>query len=90
MTERIDGKAIARRIRAGVAADVAAAFGGSARPLADPMMAAAAGAWCVRVHDVLGSLDAVRVAAAWNAPSGREEGGRHAFTGAVPGGAPAP
>jgi dihydropteroate synthase len=61
--------------------------------LADPMMAstaAAAGAWCVRVHDVLGSLDAVRVAAAWNATSGGEEGGRHAVTGAVAGGMPAP
>lgn len=32
MTARIDGKAIARTIRAGIAADVAAAFGGSARP----------------------------------------------------------
>ena len=30
-------------------------------------LAAAAGAWCVRVHDVAGSLDAVRVAAAWRA-----------------------
>ena len=29
-------------------------------------LAAAAGAYCVRVHDVRGSLDAVRVAAAWN------------------------
>lgn len=30
-------------------------------------LAAAAGVWCVRVHEVPGSLDAVRVAAAWNA-----------------------
>ncbi len=30
-------------------------------------LAAAAGAWCVRVHDVAGSVDAVRVAAAWAA-----------------------
>ena len=30
-------------------------------------LAAAAGAWCVRVHDVAGSADAVRVAAAWTA-----------------------
>ena len=30
-------------------------------------LAAAAGAWCVRVHDVPGSADAVRVAAAWTA-----------------------
>jgi dihydropteroate synthase len=28
-------------------------------------LAAAAGVWCVRVHDVPGTLDAVRVAAAW-------------------------
>ena len=31
-------------------------------------LAAAGGASCVRVHDVPSSLDAVRVAAAWNAP----------------------
>ena len=30
-------------------------------------LAAAAGAWCVRVHEVRGSADAVRVAAAWRA-----------------------
>ncbi|MFI2753093.1 dihydropteroate synthase [Cellulomonas sp. P22] len=30
-------------------------------------LAAAAGAWCVRVHEVAGSADAVRVAAAWSA-----------------------
>ncbi|MGN8247127.1 dihydropteroate synthase [Cellulomonas soli] len=30
-------------------------------------LAAASGAWCVRVHDVPGSVDAVRVAAAWRA-----------------------
>jgi len=30
-------------------------------------LAAAAGAWCVRVHEVAGSADAVRVAAAWQA-----------------------
>ncbi|RYV49997.1 dihydropteroate synthase [Pengzhenrongella frigida] len=30
-------------------------------------LAAAAGAWCVRVHEVKGSADAVRVAAAWTA-----------------------
>ena len=28
-------------------------------------LAALAGVWCVRVHDAIGSLDAVRVAAAW-------------------------
>ena len=31
-------------------------------------LAAAAGAFCVRVHDVSGGLDAVRVAAEWSAP----------------------
>jgi dihydropteroate synthase len=30
-------------------------------------LAAAAGAWCVRVHDVSATLDAVRVARAWSA-----------------------
>lgn len=30
-------------------------------------LAAAAGAWCVRVHDVTGSADAVRVSQAWTA-----------------------
>lgn len=33
-------------------------------------LAAAAGAWCVRVHDVAPSADAVRVAAAWTAARG--------------------
>ena len=28
-------------------------------------LAAAAGAWCVRVHDSAANVDAVRVAAAW-------------------------
>ena len=32
-------------------------------------LAAAAGAWCVRVHDVASSADAVRVAAAWTEQS---------------------
>lgn len=46
-------------------------------------LAAAAGAWCVRVHDVPGSADAVRVGAAWLAARhddghGDEgHGGRH-------------
>jgi dihydropteroate synthase len=34
--------------------------------VATSALAAAAGAWCVRVHEVGGSADAVRVAAAWN------------------------
>jgi dihydropteroate synthase len=46
---------------------------GSPRPLGErdratdavSALAAAAGAWCVRVHDVRGSRDAVEVAAAW-------------------------
>ncbi|MFS0701190.1 dihydropteroate synthase [Cellulomonas sp. 179-A 4D5 NHS] len=33
-------------------------------------LAAAAGAWCVRVHEVAGSADAVRVAAAWRRAGG--------------------
>lgn len=37
-------------------------------------LAAAAGAWCVRVHDVAPSVDAVRVAAAWTA-AGRDRAG---------------
>ena len=43
-------------------------------------LAAAAGAYCVRVHDVPASLDAVRVAAAW----------RKGAADAIPGGAPGP
>lgn len=34
-------------------------------------LAAAAGVWCVRVHDVGASADAVRVVAAWRAAQGR-------------------
>ncbi|MBO1752984.1 dihydropteroate synthase [Actinotalea sp. BY-33] len=37
-------------------------------------LAAAAGAWCVRAHDVAGSADAVRVAAAWTTAQGTSEG----------------
>lgn len=38
-------------------------------------LAAASGAWCVRVHDVAATRDAVRVAAAWDgAPQGTAEG----------------
>ncbi len=40
-------------------------------------LAAAAGVWCVRVHEVRGSVDAVRVAAAWRA-AGRPGAGRGA------------
>lgn len=38
-------------------------------------LAAAAGAWCVRVHEVTGSADAVRVAAAWRAAGGGDVAG---------------
>jgi dihydropteroate synthase len=40
-------------------------------------LAAAAGAWCARVHRVPGNADAVRVAEAWRRPAGarREEAG---------------
>ncbi|WP_258724318.1 dihydropteroate synthase [Cellulomonas sp. NS3] len=44
-------------------------------------LAAAAGAWCVRVHEVAGSADAVRVAAAW-----RHAGGDARGTGRTTGG----
>lgn len=37
-------------------------------------LAAAAGAWCVRVHDVVAGADAVRVAARWGRAGHREEG----------------
>lgn len=37
-------------------------------------LAAAAGAWCVRVHEVTGSADAVRVAAAWQGAQGAPGG----------------
>ncbi len=38
-------------------------------------LVAAAGAWAVRVHDVRGSVHAVRVAAAWRRAGGRISGG---------------
>jgi dihydropteroate synthase len=52
-----------------------AAADGTARPfaasddatVATTALAAAAGAWCVRVHQVPANADAVRVAAAWGA-----------------------
>jgi dihydropteroate synthase len=37
-------------------------------------LAAVAGAWCVRVHEVAGSADAVRVAAAWQGATGTGSG----------------
>ena len=37
-------------------------------------LAAAAGAWCVRVHEARASADAVRVAAAWAGRDGRPQG----------------
>jgi dihydropteroate synthase len=39
-------------------------------------LAAAAGAWCVRVHQVPANVDAVRVAAAWCAAAGRPAASR--------------
>jgi dihydropteroate synthase len=55
-----------------------AAPDGTPRPFADcddasvavATLAAAAGAWCVRVHSVPPTADAVRVAAAWRAAQG--------------------
>jgi dihydropteroate synthase len=43
-------------------------------------LAAAAGVWCVRVHDVQGGVDAARVAAAW-VGAGRTAGGQHSTGG---------
>jgi dihydropteroate synthase len=39
-------------------------------------LAAAAGVWCVRVHEVRGSVDAVRVAAAWGRAAVEPAAGR--------------
>lgn len=46
-------------------------------------LAAAAGAWCVRVHTVRASADAVRVAAAWGRAGGAGSGRRDGSTGAT-------
>ncbi len=50
--------------------------------VATTALAAAAGAWCVRVHKVPANADAVRVAAAWQAASGPDDepGKRHRWT----------
>jgi dihydropteroate synthase len=76
-----------------------AAADGTPRPFAESddatvavsALAAAAGAWCVRVHAVPGNADAVRVAARWRdarLPAGRmpPDGGPH--TGDQPDGGP--
>ncbi|HET9654235.1 MAG TPA: dihydropteroate synthase [Kineosporiaceae bacterium] len=53
-------------------------------------LAAVAGAWCVRVHEVRGSADAVRVAAAWReAGAAREPGGMEPGAGELGVGEPA-
>jgi dihydropteroate synthase len=44
--------------------------------VATTALAAAEGAWCVRVHQVPANADAVRVAAAWSAARAAREGGR--------------
>jgi dihydropteroate synthase len=62
---------------------------GGPRPSADrddatiavSALAAAAGAWCVRVHAVPGNADAVRVAARWNDPDGSPGGAGRARPG---------
>jgi dihydropteroate synthase len=62
--------------------DGAAALPAASRDTASAAVSAlatAAGASCVRVHDVAASLDAVRVAEAWG------EGAGHAIPGGVPG-----
>jgi dihydropteroate synthase len=76
-----------------------AADGGAPRPFADcdeatvaiSALAAAAGAWCVRVHAVPGNADAVRVAAQWRdarPPDSRMPPGGGPHAGAQPAGGP--
>ncbi len=50
------------------------ADGRDAASAAIAALSAAHGAWCVRVHDVAGSADAVRVAAAWLDAAGARRG----------------
>ena len=65
--------------RKGFLGRLLAAPDGSPRPFAEAdnatvavtALAAAAGAWCVRVHNVPANADAVRVAAAWRAAAAR-------------------
>jgi dihydropteroate synthase len=65
--------------RKGFLGRLLAAPDGSPRPFAEAdnatvavtALAAAAGAWCVRVHNVPANADAVRVAAAWRAVAAR-------------------
>jgi dihydropteroate synthase len=65
--------------RKGFLGRLLAASDGSPRPFAESdnatvavtALAAAAGAWCVRVHNVPANADAVRVAAAWRAAAAR-------------------
>ena len=66
-----------------------AAPDGSARPFADcddatvavTALAAAAGAWCARVHEVPANADAVRVGEAWREAASREPGRRSGVPG---------
>jgi dihydropteroate synthase len=78
-----------------------AAGDGTPRPFADcdeatvavSALAAAAGAWCVRVHSAAGNADAVRVAARWRdarRPADRMPPGGGPHTGAPPGGSSPP
>ncbi len=53
-------------------------------------LAAAAGAYCVRVHDVRASLAAVRVAAAWTTLPGLAGAQGRVEADAIPVGAPGP
>ena len=70
---------------------------GEPRPFADSdnatvaltALTAAAGAWCVRVHQVPGNADAVRVAARWRQETSGQRAGRPAAGTAAPSGAAA-
>ena len=69
--------------------DLLAAPDGTPRPFGDcdgatvaiSALAAAAGAWCVRVHQVPPNADAVRVAAAWRAAAAAGAGPPLSVTG---------
>lgn len=63
-------KSFLGRLLAGPAGEPRPAAGRDTATHATSALAALAGAWGVRVHDVAGSVDAVRVAQAWRAAEG--------------------
>jgi dihydropteroate synthase len=64
------------RLLAGPEGTPRPAEGNDDATVAVTVLAAAAGAWCVRVHQVPANVDAVRVAAAWCAAAGRPAASR--------------